>query len=204
MTYVERVLEDLKNRNPGEKEFHQAATEILLTLDREIPQDITLNEDCVENITCNPSVTVRNNRFGPSMARGMLCLTRGKTVVENNYFYKTGSCVLHIENDCCSWYESGRLGEILFRNNTVDGCNYGVFGDANPVIYVGPRTTDDTNPERVFEKIVIENNRFINPPNGKYDMQFGLIKRVEIKGNVFENGYTVSKNRADVFIEAKE
>ncbi len=33
MTYVERVLEDLKNRNPGEKEFHQAATEILLTLE---------------------------------------------------------------------------------------------------------------------------------------------------------------------------
>ena len=33
MTYVERVLDDLKNRNPGEKEFHQAATEILLTLE---------------------------------------------------------------------------------------------------------------------------------------------------------------------------
>ncbi len=33
MTYVERVLEDLKTRNPGEKEFHQAATEILLTLE---------------------------------------------------------------------------------------------------------------------------------------------------------------------------
>ena len=33
MTYVQRVLEDLKNRNPGEKEFHQAATEILLTLE---------------------------------------------------------------------------------------------------------------------------------------------------------------------------
>ncbi len=33
MTYVERVLEDLKTRNPGETEFHQAATEILLTLE---------------------------------------------------------------------------------------------------------------------------------------------------------------------------
>ncbi len=33
MTYVERVLDDLKQRNPGEKEFHQAATEILLTLE---------------------------------------------------------------------------------------------------------------------------------------------------------------------------
>ncbi len=33
MTYVERVLNDLKTRNPGEKEFHQAATEILLTLE---------------------------------------------------------------------------------------------------------------------------------------------------------------------------
>ena len=31
MSYVQRVLDDLKTRNPGEKEFHQAATEILLT-----------------------------------------------------------------------------------------------------------------------------------------------------------------------------
>ena len=33
MSYVERVLQELKERNPGEKEFHQAATEILLTLE---------------------------------------------------------------------------------------------------------------------------------------------------------------------------
>ena len=33
MSYVQRVLEELKKNNPGEKEFHQAATEILLTLE---------------------------------------------------------------------------------------------------------------------------------------------------------------------------
>ena len=33
MTYVQRVLEELKTRNPGEAEFHQAATEILTTLE---------------------------------------------------------------------------------------------------------------------------------------------------------------------------
>ena len=33
MSYVARVLEDLKKRNPGETEFHQAATEILMTLE---------------------------------------------------------------------------------------------------------------------------------------------------------------------------
>ena len=33
MSYVQRVLADLKKRNPGENEFHQAATEILLTLE---------------------------------------------------------------------------------------------------------------------------------------------------------------------------
>ncbi len=32
MTYVERVLEELKKNNPNESEFHQAATEILLSL----------------------------------------------------------------------------------------------------------------------------------------------------------------------------
>ena len=29
MSYVQRVLEELKNKNPNEPEFHQAATEIL-------------------------------------------------------------------------------------------------------------------------------------------------------------------------------
>ena len=33
MSYVQRVLDDLKKRNTGETEFHQAATEILLTLE---------------------------------------------------------------------------------------------------------------------------------------------------------------------------
>lgn len=33
MTYIQNVLSQLKERNPGEKEFHQAATEILLTLE---------------------------------------------------------------------------------------------------------------------------------------------------------------------------
>ena len=38
MTYVERVLEKLKQNNPGESEFHQAATEILLSLQSVIDQ----------------------------------------------------------------------------------------------------------------------------------------------------------------------
>ncbi len=178
-------------------------TDILLTLDREIPHDITLGEDCVENITCCPSVTIRGNRFGPSMARGMLCLTRKKTVVENNYFYKTGSCVLHIENDCGSWYESGRSGEMIFRDNVVDGCSYGSFGYMQPVIYIGPRITDKENPEWVFDGIIIENNRFIHPPTGKYSLHFGYVQKVELKNNFFENGYTVENNLAQAFFEEK-
>ncbi len=32
MSYVEKVLKNLKKQNPNEPEFHQAATEILTTL----------------------------------------------------------------------------------------------------------------------------------------------------------------------------
>lgn len=38
MTYVERVLDNLKKQNPNEPEFHQAATEILTTLSPVIEQ----------------------------------------------------------------------------------------------------------------------------------------------------------------------
>ena len=33
MSYVQKVLENLKKNNPNEQEFHQAATEILMTLE---------------------------------------------------------------------------------------------------------------------------------------------------------------------------
>lgn len=176
-------------------------TDILLTVNGDLPSNLQCGKDCVENITCNPTVTVRGNRFGPSIGRGMLCLTRKKTVVENNYFYKTGSCVLHIENDCCDWFESGRAGEIIFRGNVVDGCSYGSLGFVQPVIYIGPRVTDEKNAEWIFAGITIEHNRFIHPPYGKYDLQFGYVQNVTLQNNAFEDGFTVSKNLANNYTE---
>ena len=110
-------------------------------------------------------------------------------------------CVLHIENDCCDWFESGRAGEIIFRGNVVDGCSYGSLGFVQPVIYIGPRVTDEKNAERIFSGITIENNRFIHPPYGKYDLQFGYVQNVTLQNNAFEDGFTVSKNLANNYTE---
>ena len=46
--------------------------------------------DCVENASAEPEIVIRGNHFGPSMGRGILCTSRGRTVIEDNVFYRTG------------------------------------------------------------------------------------------------------------------
>ena len=54
MTYVERVLEDLIRRNPGETEFHQAATEILMTLEPVINAHPEYEKSALLERLCEP------------------------------------------------------------------------------------------------------------------------------------------------------
>ncbi|MBQ7323583.1 MAG: NADP-specific glutamate dehydrogenase [Clostridia bacterium] len=58
MTYVERVLEDLIRRNPGETEFHQAATEILMTLEPVINAHPEYEKSALLERLCEPERTI--------------------------------------------------------------------------------------------------------------------------------------------------
>lgn len=140
--------------------------------------------DAIENVTRTPEVYIRNNRFGPSMGRGILCLTRRKAVVENNLFYKTGGSVLCIEDDCNFWYESGCVTDLVFRNNTVIGCGYGCFGDGNvPVISVNPQVLDRKSPVYVHKKISVTGNVFRDLPENSYVIDVKNAERFEFTGN---------------------
>jgi len=172
-------------------------TDFRLTIDRVIPNTIELDKDCVENVTRNPSVTIRNNRFGPSMGRGVLCLTRNTAVIENNLFYKTGSSVLIAENDCNGWFESGRVGKIYLRNNTFVGCAYGL--NDSYIVKLGANVK--VAPSRKTGKYFIENNHFEECPTGNYKFAFGQIEEIQFKGNVFDKAYKIEKNQAETLIE---
>lgn len=155
--------------------------EFLLALDAE--PDIK-SGDVVENATWTPEVLIRNNRFGPSTGRGILCTTRRKVVIENNLFYKTGGNVLCIEDDCNFWYESGYTENVSFCNNTVDGCGYGSLGAGHvPVILVNPQVMEKGQEIYVHKKIAVENNVFRNLPDESYRAVIKYTEKFIFKGN---------------------
>ena len=140
--------------------------EFLLTADEEIRARVG---DYVENATMTPEVLIKNNKFGPSMGRGILCTTRKKVVIENNLFYKTGGNVLCIEDDCNFWFESGYTTDVSFVNNRVVACGYGSLEEDNvPVISVNPQVVVRDKPVYVHKRISVENNEFSDLPKNSY------------------------------------
>lgn len=116
--------------------------------------------------------TVRSNR-----ARGMLLATKGKTVIENNYFNSSG-CAILFECDGSYWFESGSVQDVLIRNNTFDDCAYCIWG--NEAICVAPRRKEAEG-KYYHGKIEISDNRFVT--GGKNILYANNIRELIVQGN---------------------
>lgn len=152
----------------------------------ELPKHIDLGNDVIENATQTPSLTVKNNRFGPSMGRGVLCTTRKPIRIENNEFYKLGGSVLLVADDCNFWMESGYATDILFEGNDLYDCGYGVGKDPAPLICVKPEGIEPDSPP-VHKELRIINNRVRGSQNSFKDNFYFSIERVIEKDNKFED-----------------
>lgn len=136
--------------------------------------------DDLENLTTSPDVIFRNNTVRDNRARGMLLATRGKVLVENNYFH-TGGCAFFFESDGEYWFEAGATADVTIRSNTFDRCKYGDWGDA--VIQFYPRREEEEG-KYFHGKISITDNEFILGTN--YVAQFDNIDTLTVKGNSFK------------------
>ena len=165
-------------------------TDILLTLDRELPQ-IEIEKDVVENASWTPNLYVRNCDFGPTCGRGILSTTRGEVVIENNVFDRIWGPALLIEDDCNFWFESGYTKNITFRNNKVSFCEYAEMWQGSPVIRCTPKVMRDDSEEFVHQKLVIENNVFKGAKKNKHLFWLEYLKETEIRNNVFDAPYDV-------------
>lgn len=165
-------------------------TEIKLYLDLSLP-GIELQKDVVENASCTPNLFVRNNTFGPTSGRGILCTTRGEVIIENNTFTKVCGPALLIEDDCNFWFESGYTKKVIFRNNTVDFCDYLVPAENSSVIRCTPKVMAENSTEFVHKKLIVENNIFKNAPYGKHKIWLEYIREAEIINNTFDAEYEV-------------
>ena len=168
-------------------------TEIRLTLDRPLPEGIVLARDVVENATWTPDVYVRNCDAHMIAGRGILCTTRGEVVIENNRFYHLRGPALVIEDDCNFWFESGYTRHILFRNNRVDGCNYGNNYPGGPLLCYSPKVMDEASAAYVHGKLTVDGNDFRNSfRGGTHIFHFEYLGEVELANNVFDAPYAVT------------
>lgn len=132
------------------KEFTQ------VTFEEKLPAELAVG-DALASIREYPEVTISGNTIRNNRARGMLLNSRGKTLVENNYFHTPGAAIL-FEGDSFFWFEQGGVSDCIIRNNVFDNCLFGVWGKA--VIDVKAGIQERRDESRYNRNILIENNTF--------------------------------------------
>lgn len=117
-----------------------------------------------ENVTYTPEVTIRNSTFRDLSARGILCTTRKKTLIENNVFYNTSMATIFLSNDSSDWYESGPIRDMTIRGNTFYIKDSGERSwEYRSAVYIHPVTKNGGLPDYtrpIHKNITIENNTF--------------------------------------------
>nr|WP_289201344.1 right-handed parallel beta-helix repeat-containing protein [Parabacteroides goldsteinii] len=150
--------------------------EILITLDRNIPQTIRDKKELVvENVTYTPEVLIRNNYFARIPTRGILVSTRRKVLIENNTFFRMQMSGILIADDARSWFESGMVRDVTIRNNNFMECG-------GPVILISPE-----NDRKSVDGLKITDNLFLSPTPAEIS---NLIKTQDCE-NVFMEGNIV-------------
>ncbi len=179
-------------------------TDIKLVVDKNV-DGIVIGKDVVENATWTPNLYVRNCEFGPTSGRGILCTTRGEVIIENNSFRNLWGPALLLEDDCNFWFESGYTKEIVFRNNTVENCEYQAMWEGAPVIRYTPKVMDETSEEFVHGRLVVKGNTFLKPRFDNHLFWLEYLEEAVVEDNTFDAPYefhtrcvgkTVDKNNA--------
>lgn len=167
-------------------------TDIKIFVDN-IPDEIMLEKDVVENATWTPNLHVVNCDFGPTSGRGVLCTTRGRVVIENNRFRNLWGPALLLEDDCNFWFESGYTKEVVFRNNYVSGCEYAEMWNNAPVIRYTPKVMNENSLEYVHGKLVVTGNTFEKPCFDNHCIHLEYLREAIITDNVFDAPYIIEK-----------
>jgi hypothetical protein len=150
-----------------------------VTFTKNIPVSVKVG-DIMSSVDENsPEVLIKNCRISKNRARGFLLGSRGKILIENNYFH-TQWAAIDLPGDGLSWYEQGGVRDLTIRNNVFDNCNYG--GNIGlGVIVVGATIEESKRAGSLYHRnIVIEDNTFriYNP---------SILRMFSVDGLVFRN-----------------
>ncbi len=132
---------------------------VKVSFDRDIPSDFEINHDCVENITCTPSVEISNCYFNRTDTRGILVTTPRKVVIADNVFENIGMSAILIEADAEGWFESGPVKDVTITRNKFIGCGYN-GGPKGATIAINPSNKVADIKKPVHSGIKIVDNYF--------------------------------------------
>ncbi|MBD5299307.1 MAG: right-handed parallel beta-helix repeat-containing protein [Bacteroides sp.] len=168
-----------------------------LTLDRNLPalsEGTTLDDLAVENVTWTPEVEIRNNYFSRIPTRGILITTRGKSVIEDNTFYRLPMPSILVSDDARGWYESGPVHDLTIRRNLFIECG-------SPAIAIWPEYDRFDKP--IHRNINVEGNRFIMSM-GQTAISLRGAENITVRDNVFDIPGSDGKITAESLVESTD
>jgi len=133
----ETVLPFFETRVTGYKKLNEKR--FVLTVAK-VPDPLPGGPLSAENLTWNPDFIFRKNITRENRARSVLVTTKGKVLIEDNYFASQMHGIL-IEGDNKFWYESGAVEDVVIRNNTFE--NIGFAKDGRYPLYASPMFTPE-------------------------------------------------------------
>jgi len=157
---------------------------MLLTFTESLGENLVPNSG-VENISWSAGMKMTNCTVRQNRARSILISTRGKVLVEDNYF-SSMMAAIRISGDMNFWFESGPVEDVTIRNNTfVDLCS---GGKGNVVLMLDPVIKDISKVIGYYHKnITIENNMIKT-----FDK--GIVYAKSIENLVFKNNIIEQTN----------
>lgn len=158
----------------------------VITLNK-VPKNIPTGPLSLENLTWNPDVVLRNNQFRENRARGALITTKGKVLIEDNYFNSQMHGIL-IEGDNKKWYESGAVQDVTIRNNIFD--NVGFSGKAAYPLFAAPMLTPQ---QRIGEGHYHKNITFIG--NTIHSFNGHLVHSLSVDGLTIADNTLIFSNK---------
>jgi len=150
MVHVEdNVVEDVKIIN---KEYAE------ITLKGPISADV-YEDFVVAQTSYYPDVLIKGCTIRSNRARGLLLGSRGKIVIDSNYFHVPGSTI-YFEGDGSYWYEQSGVRDVEITRNTFDNCGYGAPSWGRATIAVGSGVWKDKEHSRYNKNIRVHDNIF--------------------------------------------
>ncbi|MDZ8117087.1 alpha-1,3-galactosidase-related protein [Pontiella agarivorans] len=149
----------------------------------DVPEKIPSGPLSMENITWYPDVIMRNNIIRDNRARSALITTKGRVLIENNYFSSQMHGIL-IEGDNKAWYESGGVRDVTINNNVFENIGYGT-GEHYP-LYAAPLYLPEQHhgDDQYHWNIRFTNNK-IKSYNGLL-AHASTVKGLVLSGNIIE------------------